>query len=64
MGGCAISSTLTLQGLKTFSGSMIERSIRQRIVAIAVGLIVLMVATSILSQSSVPHRRRCLVTDL
>lgn len=45
----AISSTLTLQNLKIFSGSMIKQSIRRRIVAIAVGLIVLMVATSVLS---------------
>ena len=41
--------TLTLQHLKKFSGSMIKRSIRRRIVAIAVGLIILMVATSVLS---------------
>jgi class 3 adenylate cyclase len=38
-----------LQRLMGLSGSMIKRSIRRRIVAIAVGLIVLMVATSILS---------------
>jgi class 3 adenylate cyclase len=44
-----MSSTLTLKSLKKFSGSMIKRSIRRRIVAIAVGLIVLMVATSVLS---------------
>jgi adenylate cyclase len=37
------------QSLKKFSGSMIKQSIRRRIVAIAVGLIVLMVATSVLS---------------
>jgi len=49
MGGRAIFSTLTLHGLKTYSGSIIKQSIRRRIVAIAVGLIVLMVATSILS---------------
>jgi class 3 adenylate cyclase len=48
-GGRAISNTLTLQTLKNFSGSMIKQSIRRRIVAIAVGLIVLMVATSVLS---------------
>ena len=42
-------NTLTLQNLKKFSGSMIKRSIRRRIVAIAVGLIILMVATSVLS---------------
>ena len=45
----AISNTLTLQNLKKFSGSMIKQSIRRRIVAIAVGLIILMVATSVLS---------------
>jgi class 3 adenylate cyclase len=38
-----------LQRLMGLSGSMIKRSIRRRIVAIAVGLIVLMVATSVLS---------------
>ena len=43
------SNTLTLQNLKKFSGSMIKQSIRRRIVAIAVGLIILMVATSVLS---------------
>ncbi len=43
-----ISTTLT-QRLKKFSGSMIKQSIRRRIVAIAVGLIILMVATSVLS---------------
>src|SRR6202049_2689188 len=48
-GGRAISNTLTLKNLKNISGSMIKRSIRRRIVAIAVGLIVLMVATSVLS---------------
>jgi adenylate cyclase len=48
-GGSAISRPLTLQRLKTFSGSMIKQSIRRRIVSIAVGLVVLMVATSILS---------------
>ena len=45
----AISTTLSLQTLKTFSGSVIKQSIRRRIVAIAVGLIVLMMATSVLS---------------
>ncbi len=40
---------LTLQSLKKFSVSMIKQSIRRRIVAIAVGLIILMVATSVLS---------------
>ena len=48
-GGSAISNTLTLQNLKTLSGTVIRQSIRRRIVAIAVGLIVLMVATSLLS---------------
>jgi hypothetical protein len=43
------SITLTLQNLKNFSGSMIKRSIRRRIVAIVVGLIILMIATSVLS---------------
>jgi class 3 adenylate cyclase len=38
-----------LQSLKKFSVSMIKQSIRRRIVAIAVGLIILMVATSVLS---------------
>jgi class 3 adenylate cyclase len=47
--GRDISNTLTLQKLKKFSGSMIKQSIRRRIVAIAVGLIILMVATSVLS---------------
>jgi class 3 adenylate cyclase len=40
---------LTLQSLKKFPVSMIKQSIRRRIVAIAVGLIILMVATSVLS---------------
>lgn len=44
-----MSSTLTLPNLKKFSGSVIKQSIRRRIVAIAVGLIILMVATSVLS---------------
>src|SRR5450755_1689145 len=48
-GGSAISNTLNFQNLKKFSGSMIKQSIRRRIVAIAVGLIILMVATSVLS---------------
>ncbi|HVQ70818.1 MAG TPA: hypothetical protein VMT08_25275, partial [Bradyrhizobium sp.] len=43
-----MSTTLT-QNLRKLSGSMIRRSIRRRIVAIAVGLIILMVATSVLS---------------
>jgi len=34
--------------LKKFSGSMIKQSIRRRIVAIAVGLTVLKLATSVL----------------
>src|SRR6202022_2506199 len=49
LGGRDISNTLTLQKLKKISGSMIKQSIRRRIVAIAVGLIVLMVAASVLS---------------
>jgi nitrogen fixation/metabolism regulation signal transduction histidine kinase len=49
LGGRDISNTLTLQKLKKLSGSMIKQSIRRRIVAIAVGLIILMVATSVLS---------------
>lgn len=40
---------LALNGLKKFSGSTIKQSIRQRIVAIAVGLIILMLVTSVLS---------------
>src|SRR6201987_1144021 len=44
-----MSSTLTFQNLKKFSGSVVKQSIRRRIVAIAVGLVVLMVATSVLS---------------
>src|ERR1700688_1241390 len=48
-GGRDIPNTLTLQNLKKLSGTMIKQSIRRRIVAIAVGLIVLMVATSVLS---------------
>jgi class 3 adenylate cyclase len=47
--GRYLQNMLTLQGLKKFSVSMIKQSIRRRIVAIAVGLIVLMVATSLLS---------------
>ena len=43
-----MSISLTLN-LRKFSGSMIKQSIRRRIVAIAVGLIILMVATSVLS---------------
>ena len=37
------------KNLKKFSGSMIKQSIRRRIVAIVVGLIILMLATSVLS---------------
>lgn len=44
-----ISSTLSFQNLRKFPGSMIKQSIRRRIVAIALGLIVLMIATSALS---------------
>ena len=47
-GGRDISNTFTLN-LKKFSGSVIKQSIRRRIVAIAAGLIILMVATSVLS---------------
>jgi len=47
--GRYLQNMLTLQGLKKFSVSMIKQSIRRRIVAIAVGLIILMVATSVLS---------------
>jgi class 3 adenylate cyclase len=43
-----ISITLS-QNLRKFSGSMIKQSIRRRIVSIAVGLVILMVATSVLS---------------
>src|SRR5436305_15074839 len=46
--GIDISNTLT-QRFKKFSGSMIKQSIKRRIVAIAVGLIILMLATSVLS---------------
>jgi class 3 adenylate cyclase len=42
-------SIIPNQTLRKFSGSMIKQSIKRRIVAIAVGLIVLMMATSILS---------------
>ena len=40
---------LSLKSLKNISRSMIKRSIRRRIVVIAVGLIILMVAASVLS---------------
>jgi class 3 adenylate cyclase len=55
-----ISRTLSLRSLTKFSGSMIKRSIRRRIVAIAVGLIVLMVATSVLSMVMVGRVGRLL----
>jgi class 3 adenylate cyclase len=42
-------SIISSQRLRKFSGSMIKQSVKRRIVAIAVGLIVLMMATSILS---------------
>jgi len=41
------------QNLRKFSGSMIKHSIRRRIVAIAAGLIILMMATSVLSMMMV-----------
>jgi len=44
-----ISNILTFQKLKKFSGSMIKQSIKRRIVSIAVGLVFLMMATSLLS---------------
>ena len=44
-----ISNILAFKNLRKFSGSMIKQSIRRRIVAIAVGLIILMLATSVLS---------------
>src|SRR5687767_4313987 len=47
-GGLDISNTLT-RNLRSLSGSVIKQSIRRRIVAIAAGLIVLMMATSVLS---------------
>jgi class 3 adenylate cyclase len=47
--GRDILNTLSLETLRKFSGSMIKQSIRRRIVAIAVGLIILMVTTSVLS---------------
>jgi len=59
-GGRDISNTLTFQNLKKFSGSMIRQSIRRRIVAIAVGLIILMVATSVLSMVMVGRVGRLL----
>jgi len=47
--GGEIRNTFSIQNLTKFSGSMIKQSVRRRIVSIAVGLIVLMVATSVLS---------------
>ncbi len=47
-GGSDISNTLT-GNLRSLPGSMTKQSIRRRIVAIAAGLIVLMMATSVLS---------------
>jgi hypothetical protein len=44
-----ISNILTFHKLKKFSGSMIKQSIKRRIVSIAVGLVFLMMATSLLS---------------
>src|ERR1700733_15613626 len=52
-GATDISSTLSFQNLRKFPGSMIRQSIRRRIVAIALGLIVLMIATSALSMAMV-----------
>ena len=47
-GGWDISNTLA-RNLRALSGSMIKQSIKRRIVAIAAGLIVLMMATTVLS---------------
>ena len=58
-GRAAISIALT-DNLRKLSGSMIRRSIRRRIVAIAVGLIILMVATSVLSMVMVGQVGRLL----
>ena len=58
-GRAAISITLT-QNLRKLSGSMIRQSIRRRVVAIAVGLIVLMVVTSVLSMVMVGRVGRLL----
>jgi class 3 adenylate cyclase len=44
-----MSNTLTFHNVRQFPGSMIKQSIRRRIVAIAVGLIILMMAISVLS---------------
>src|SRR3954452_9187062 len=57
--GIDIYNTLT-QRFKKFSGSMIKQSIKRRIVAIAVGLIILMLATSILSMVMVGRVGRLL----
>jgi class 3 adenylate cyclase len=58
-GGRDISNTLS-QRLKKLSGSVIKQSIRRRIVAIAVGLIILMLATSVLSMVMVGRVGRLL----
>ena len=58
-GGRDISNTLTLR-LRKISGSVIRQSIRRRIVAIAVGLIILMVLTSLLSMAMVGRVGRLL----
>jgi class 3 adenylate cyclase len=55
-----MSDGFMLQRLMGLSGSMIKRSIRRRIVAIAVGLIVLMVVTSVLSMAMVGQIGRLL----
>ncbi|MBB4567082.1 adenylate/guanylate cyclase domain-containing protein [Rhizobium leucaenae] len=48
-----ISNSLILRNIRKLSGSMIKQSIRRRIVAIAAGLIILMIATSVLSMMMV-----------
>ena len=58
-GGRDISNTLTLR-LRKISGSVIRQSIRRRIVSIAVGLIILMVLTSLLSMAMVGRVGRLL----
>src|SRR5436190_22503342 len=57
--GIDISNTVT-QRFNKFYGSMIKQSIKRRIVAIAVGLIILMLATSILSMVMVGRVGRLL----
>jgi class 3 adenylate cyclase len=57
--GIDIFNRLT-QRFKKFSGSMIKQSIKRRIVAIAVGLIILMLATSVLSMLMVGRVGRLL----